>query len=67
MVQMAVAIPTLLIAAKRLAKKLSRRPAPGPINPVGSLLAQQLIEEQLLASARAFATVLTSSQTYLAS
>lgn len=57
LVQMTVAISILLIAAKRLAKKLSRLPAPGPINPVGSLLAQQSIEEQLLASASAFAIV----------
>lgn len=57
MVQKAVAIPALLISAKRLAKKLSRLSAPGPINPVGSLLPQQTIEEQLLASAGAFATV----------
>lgn len=57
MVQKAVAIPTLLIAAKRLAKKPSRLPSPGPINPVGSLLAQQSVEEQFLASASAFARV----------
>lgn len=50
-------IPTLLIAAERLAKKLSRPPVPGPINPVGSLLTQQSAEEQLLASATTFATV----------
>lgn len=56
MVQKVVAIPALLIAAKRLAKKLSILPAPGHINPVGSLLAQQSIEEQLLASASAFTT-----------
>lgn len=56
MVQKVVAIPTLLIAAKRLGKKLSSLPAPGPINPVGSLLAQQSVEKHLLASTSAFAT-----------
>lgn len=55
-VQKAVAIQTLLIAGKRLAKKLSRLPAPGPINPVGSLFARQPAEEQLLANASAFTT-----------
>lgn len=55
--QKTATIPTLLMAAERLAKKLSNPPAPGPINPVGSLLTQQSVEEQLLANASAFATV----------
>lgn len=50
-------IPTSLVVAERLAKKLSRSPVPGPINPVGGLLTQQSAEEQLLASASTFATV----------
>lgn len=55
--QKAVTVPTLLTAADQLAKYLSSPPAPGPINPVGSLLTQQSVEEQLLASASSFATV----------
>ena len=55
--QKAVTVPTLLTAAEQLAKYLLSPPAPGPINPAGSLLTQQSVEEQLLASASSFATV----------
>lgn len=50
-VQKTVTIPAILIATEKLSKKLSSPPAP-----VGSLLAQQSVEEQFPASASIFAT-----------